>query len=341
MNGNRLLLICVGCLLGFASLKAAGNVKVGASIDSTSILVGQQTTIHLELAQDKDQQVNYPILADTLVTGVEILDIGRPDTTILSDNRIQIDRQLLVTSFDSGFYYIPPFRYISNSDTFQTNSLSLKVIPFEVDTTAAEFDIKTVMAPPFVWKDYAYIILLGLLIPLLIIAGFYIYRRMKNKKPLIGNTKETPLLPADVRALNALETIKQQKLWQNNREKEYYTEITDILRQYIQERFRIPAMEMTSYEILSGIKASHEARSVYENLKQILNTSDFVKFAKMRPLPDENELSMMNAVLFVNQTREQVAEENAPAGDDPEKDGTEDQGEKMKFDSETIKKEKK
>lgn len=327
MNGNRILLLCAGGLLGFASLKAAGEVKVSASIDSTSILVGQQTKIRLEVAQDKGQTVMHPMWTDTLVTGVEILEVGRPDTTALSDSRIQVEQELLVTSFDSGFYYIPPFRYVSRSDTFETSSLSLKVVPFEVDTTAAEFDIKTVMAPPFVWKDYAYLLLLALLIPLLIVAGIYIYRRIKNKKPLIGNVKEEPLLPADVRALNALETIKQRKLWQNNREKEYYTEITDVLRQYIQERFRIPAMEMTSGEILSHIRTSHEAQSVYENLKQILGTADFVKFAKLRPLADENELSMMNAMLFVNQTREEIpveeAEDREEASEDknPEKDG--------------------
>ena len=87
--------------------------------------------------------------------------------------------------------------------------------------------------------------------------------------------------------------------------KEYYTLITDTLRKYIEERFGINAMEMTSGEILDLIRKNSEAQSVYDNLRQILQLADFVKFAKMNPLPDENDLSMMNAYLFVNQTKEE------------------------------------
>ena len=109
-------------------------------------------------------------------------------------------------------------------------------------------------------------------------------------------------------AIKELDEIKQQKLWQQGRSKEYYTLITETLRRYIVDRFDINAMEMTSGEILDIIRKQHEADSVYENLKQILNLSDFVKFAKMNPLPDENDLSMVNAYLFINQTKiEEVA----------------------------------
>ena len=106
-------------------------------------------------------------------------------------------------------------------------------------------------------------------------------------------------------AIKELDEIKQQKLWQQGRSKEYYTLITDTLRKYIEERFGINAMEMTSGEILDLIRKNSEAQSVYDNLRQILQLADFVKFAKMNPLPDENDLSMMNAYLFVNQTKEE------------------------------------
>lgn len=304
-----------GCFLLFGTTWAgAQNIQVRATIDSTSILVGQQTRIRLELAQDKSNAVSLILPADTLLKGIEILDVSAADTATLSDSRIQINQNILVTSFDSGFYYVPPFKYVAGADTFSTNSLSLKVVPFEVDTTAAEFDIKTVMAPPFVWKDYLSIILLSLLIPLAVLAGLLIYRRYKNKKPLLNLNKEKPKLPVHVRAIAALEELKQQKLWQNGREKEYYTDITDILREYIEERFHINAKEMTSDEILSAIKETSDANSVYNSLRQILQTADYVKFAKMRPLPDDNELSMINSVLFVNQTKE---EEIIPVGEKP------------------------
>ena len=131
----------------------------------------------------------------------------------------------------------------------------------------------------------------------------YLIKRIRSKKSLIPFKKEEPKLPPHEQAIKELDEIKQQKLWQQGRNKEYYTLITDTLRKYIEERFGIHAMEMTSGEILACIRMENEADSVYQNLKQILHVSDFVKFAKMHPLPDENELSLMNAYLFVNQTK--------------------------------------
>ena len=136
----------------------------------------------------------------------------------------------------------------------------------------------------------------------------YIIKRIRNKQSLIPFKKPEPKLPPHEQAIKELDEIKQQKLWQQGRSKEYYTLITETLRRYIVDRFDINAMEMTSGEILDIIRKQHEADSVYENLKQILNLSDFVKFAKMNPLPDENDLSMVNAYLFINQTKiEEVA----------------------------------
>ena len=283
--------------------------QVKASMDSTAILVGHQTQIKLEVVQDKGKTVLPPTWKDTLVKGIEILKVSTPDTTDLNDAKWQINSQLLVTSFDSGFYYIPPFKFIDGDDTLESNSLSLKVVTLDIDTTGAEFfDIKPVMKAPFVWKDYLMPVLWVLLALLVIAAAIYIYYRYKKHKPLLGSQPVVPLLPAHVRALQALEKVKDEKLWQNNREKEYYTQVTDILRQYIFERFRINALEMTSSEILGKIKVLHDYNSVYDNLKQILVTADFVKFAKWKPLPDENEVSMVNAMLFVSQTKEEEPE---------------------------------
>lgn len=140
----------------------------------------------------------------------------------------------------------------------------------------------------------------------------YIVKRIRAKKSLIPFKKEEPKLPPHEQAIKELDEIKQQKLWQQGRSKEYYTLITDTLRKYIEDRFGISAMEMTSGEILDLIRKNSEAQSVYDNLRQILQLADFVKFAKMNPLPDENDLSMMNAYLFVNQTKvEEVPEPTA------------------------------
>ena len=140
-------------------------------------------------------------------------------------------------------------------------------------------------------------------------AAFLIYRLVK-KKSLVPFKKEEPYLPPHIRAINRLNEIKLNKLWQSGKVKEYHSEVTETLRIYIEERFGIGAMEMTSGEILSDLKKYSDADIACDNLKQILIMADFVKFAKYNPLPDENELSMMNAYLFVNNTKiEEVTEE--------------------------------
>lgn len=282
----------------------AQQVKVEAKMDSVSILVGHQTRIRLELLQNKNQVVIPLVLKDSIVKGVEILDVSLPDTVDLNDSRLQINQNILITSFDSGFYYLPPFKYVDGKDTILSNSLSLKVITLPVDTTGAEFyDIKAVLKPPFVWTDYLYIlwILLG---AIAVAAAIYLYMRYRNNKPILSAEKKEPDLPAHIRAIRSLEELKTEKLWQNNREKEYYTRLTDVLRDYIEERFGINAMEMTSAEILSLMRSYSEAAPVYDTLKHILQIADFVKFAKLKPLSDDNEASMMNAMFFVHQTKE-------------------------------------
>ena len=163
--------------------------------------------------------------------------------------------------------------------------------------------IKNVWKPPFVLADY-YPWIFGVLLTLFLICVVaYVIKRMRNRQSILPFKKPEPKLPPHEQAIKELDEIKQQKLWQQGRSKEYYTLITDTLRRYIVDRFGINAMEMTSGEILDIIRKQQEATSVYESLKQIMQLADFVKFAKMNPLPDENDLSLMNAYLFINQTK--------------------------------------
>ncbi len=138
---------------------------------------------------------------------------------------------------------------------------------------------------------------------LIAIIGFIIWLVLKKKRK--GYIFKPPVvLPAHVRAIRELDKLKEEKIWQQGREKEFYSKLTDILRNYLVEREGINAMEMTSGEILNEVRKLLEVESVYNNLKQILSTADLVKFAKYKPYPDENDLSMVNAYFFVNQTRE-------------------------------------
>ena len=283
----------------------AQQTLIDVSIDSAAILIGEQTVLHLTITTDNGKNVIVPIPNDTLMTGVEVLNIAKADTTVIDNNRLLIKQDILVTSFDSSLYLLPPFKVIDQTDTIYSNQVALKVstIPVNIDKPDEFNDIKDTWDPPFVLADY-YLLIYGVLFACFLICLIgYILKRLRNRQSIIPFKKQEPkLLPFEM-AMKELDEIKQQKLWQQGRNKEYYTLLTDTLRKYMVNRFGINAMEMTSGEILELIRLESEANSSYNSLKQILELADFVKFAKLHPLPDENELSLMNAYLFVNQTK--------------------------------------
>ncbi|MDR1610514.1 MAG: hypothetical protein LBS08_03280 [Candidatus Symbiothrix sp.] len=303
----------VACMIGLWICVFTASAQppiIKAVMDSTRILIGHQTQIRLEVAANKNQPLQIPVITDTLMNGVEVLDISKIDTTDLGNDRIQLKYRYLITSFDSALYLLPPFKVIAGEDTAYSEALALNVSTYQVDTSKQFYDIKGIIQPEFVWADY-FSLILGIILGLILIAAiiFVIYR-LANSKPILFFNREEPYIPPHTRAILGLDEVKTQKLWQTGKVKEYHSDITDILRKYIDERFEIPALEMTSGEILDKIKGYSDADTSYDNLKQILILADFVKFAKYNPLSDENELSLMNAYLFVNNTKkEEVPEE--------------------------------
>jgi hypothetical protein len=314
MKNNYRIKTIAGILtcLWISAFSLSAQTVIRTTIDSTHILIGQQTKIHLEIATDRNQPLQIPWITDTLTKGVEVIGISRVDTTDIGNNRMQLKSDYVITSFDADLYLLPPFRVVSGTDTVFSTELALKVSTFEVDTESGMFfDIKDVRKPPFYLLDFLPDILLALTAVLLIaLIGFVIYRTVK-KKPIMPFSKAVPYVPPHIRAIEQLDEIKSHRLWQSGREKEYHSDITDTLRKYIEERFDVGAMEMTSGEILTDIRRFSDVDMAYDNLKQILLLADFVKFAKYKPLPDENELSMMNAYLFVNNTKKDELTEEA------------------------------
>nr|WP_245832409.1 hypothetical protein [Massilibacteroides vaginae] len=289
----------------FCSQLFAQKTLIDVSADSTAILIGEQTVLHLSITTDNGREVLPLIPRDTLMRGVEVLMLSLPDTTHIDNDRIVIKQDILVTSFDSALYLLPPLKVIDGPDTIASNQIALKVstIPVNTDNPEEFYDIKLVWKPPFVLADY-YALIYGILFLLFLICVIgYVIQRLRNRKPLIPQKAPEPLLPPHEQAVKDLDELKLQKLWQQGRNKEYYTLLTDILRKYILDRFYINAQEMTSGEILASLYKTSDVESVYSNLKQVLQLSDLVKFAKLHPLPEENDLSLMNAYLFVNQTK--------------------------------------
>ncbi len=296
-------------VLGFtAGAAAQGTVIIKAKLDSTVLLMGKQTALHIELSQDKNT-VGYFVGegAANLTEMVEVADRPKADTTDLGNNRIQINRDLIIQSFDSGVYMIPPQQYVVGKDTFKSNPVTLKVLPVKVDSLTTVHDFKPVADVPFKLLDFlpSFIADYWWIYLLVIIAaaiGLLVYFKWikKGRIPLIPQKKE---LPPYEEAIKSLEALKQRQLWQAGQDKEYYTGLTDILRKYIYRRFDINAVEMTSSQIIDILKKNEETRAVNEQLSLILEIADFVKFAKVRPLPDDNEVAYQRALHFVNETK--------------------------------------
>ena len=316
LNGLKLVYIFLFVLLGIRT--QAQMTLIDVKIEEPDILIGEQTVLHLTVTIDNGKMVYWPIPLDTLMAGVEVLALSQLDTTLIDNNRLVINQDILITSFDEELYLLPPFQVIDGADTIYSNQVALKVstIPVNVDAPDEFYDIKEVWRPPFVLADY-YPLIFGVLLTLFMICVIgYIIQRLRNRKTVVPEKKEIlPRIPAHEIAIQELNEIKEQKLWQQGRNKEYYTLVTETLRRYIYRRFGINAMEMTSYEILELMQQEYyDTRSVYDTLKQILQLADFVKFAKLNPLPDENNLSIANSFLFVNQTK--MVELTKPAEDD-------------------------
>ena len=298
--------IALSATLLLATLSTAwgGNVTFRAKLDSATLLMGKTTALHLEITQDKDARGFFPgEQLDTLNAMVEIAERPAADTTDLGNNRIQINRDLIIQSFDSGMWVIKPIPYVVNGDTAYCNQLSLKVMPVDVSQMKDIEDIKPVEEVPFNlldWlPDYWWAWLLGLL---LIAAAIWAYLAFHKKgvNPLRPTKKR---LPPYEEAMLSLQNLKAAQLWQQGKEKEYFTGLTDILRVYLDRRFGINAVEMTSSQIIDTLKKNEETKAVNEQMEMILEVADIVKFANARPLADDNEVAFQRAVNFVEATR--------------------------------------
>lgn len=287
----------------------AGNTTISAKLDSTHVLMGKTIGLHISVVQDREVNgLMLNLVADTLNAKVEIADKGKADTTALDNNRLQINRDITLQAFDPGTYQLPAILYVVGRDTLRSKeTLTLTVDSIKVDPQGKIKDFKPVAEVPFKlldWvpdfiSDYLWAWLAGLL---LLAFGIYAYFKWYKKgiNPLKPVKKR---LPPYEEAMQALSNLKSRNLWQNGQEKEYYTTLTDILRVYIDRRFGINAVEMTSTQIMDKIRQNEDAHIAKEQLNNVLEIADFVKFANMHTLADDNEIAFQRAVNFVEQTK--------------------------------------
>ena len=290
-------------------------IVVSASIDSTTLMLGDQTDLHLRVTQDASERVEWPVFGETLQPGIEIVDRTIVDTVKMSDGRLQLNQYLTLTSFKDSLFAIEPIAFPMGEDTFWTEGLALNIVqPFEVDTTLAITDIKDIEKAPIWWWGIFRWVLLALLLGGLGVGAYYAWQwYRKNKKPEEEPVDPETLRPADEVALEKLDAIKEAKIWKDGKVKEYQTDLTDVVREYIGRRFDVQSTEKTSDETLrelkpillkgEGLQVTGDGKDLYAKLSKMLQLADLVKFAKWHTTPDENESALTTAYEFVNETK--------------------------------------
>ncbi len=303
---NKAMIASLGIatlMLWSLSSFAQGTAIANAKMDATQIAVGDQARIFIEVQNDPAVgRLQWAVVPDTFNT-LEITDRSKIDT-IRQGSRVIYKQRLTITGFDSGMFKIPAivFSVIPNSGTaytVQTDSFNLLVQTMAVDTTKAFRGIKNIIYVKSTWLDYIWYIVGGFVLLLLIIAAIIYFVRKQKNKPA-PKKAEISLQDKTLQLLNKLEA---RQLWQKRQVKEYYIELTDIVRNYIEARFNTPALELTTDEILYKAQFHREMQPYHALLAEVLNTADLAKFAKFQPLPQEHTDAMDKARKFVDTTR--------------------------------------
>jgi LPXTG-motif cell wall-anchored protein len=299
------LMLCLG---GLTFSSKAQNIRVEAKLDQSKIALGDQTILRLMAHLPVNGQVDFPVLADTISSKIQIVEMGKTDTLTDQNNPgvKTISRQYTITSFDPGLHGIPAYTFGSKNGNLSTAALPLEVTEVKVDTTKAIFDIKEPLAVKYSFMDWlrdnAKVVAFSALGILLLAALiWYLIKKRKNKPAKVAPPK--PVIPLHTIALDKLNALKTQKLWEQGQVKQYHSELTDIIREYLEKRYNINALEQTSEEIFSGLKHMNISEQNTNKLRQMLLLADLVKFAKATPLNSDNEQSMENAISFVTNTK--------------------------------------
>ncbi len=303
----------------------AQNIEYGAELDTTYMMIGDQQHLRFLMKSDQPLTVRFPLLKDTVVGGVEIIAGPERDSVRGKDGKWLFRESYVITAFDSGVYVIPSYAItVENGDynnVLRTEPLAFAVNTYKVDEQQGNYDIVAPYQTPLNFAEILPWLLWiagGLLVAAL--AVWYIIRRKKNK-PLFAAEKKV-YVPPYVIAMKELERLKGEKLWQAGKVKEYYTRLTDTVRQYVADELQIPAMEQTSFETVQALERNTlvDARDV-EQVSGMLQAADFVKFAKSTPLPEENMKNLEIAYDFLQHTNERLKSSR-----EEEKDGGTEEG---------------
>lgn len=298
-----LLFITVAC-----TMQVKAQTTVEQHLDSVEILIGQQTDMTINVTAKRNAKVQFPpfTCAQYIVPGVEIVSISAADTTALDNGFVKVTKRYTLTSFDEHLYAIPGQKVKVNGKPYTGNTIALKVVTMDVDTLHPNqfFPPKDVQDNPFAWSEWSTIFWLSVTMLILCLLAFYLYLRLRNGKPIITHIRIIKRIPAHQKALTAIDKLKAEKMVSAADQKTYYTQLTDTLRLYIEERFGFNAMEMTTSQIIFNLCEKGDKKMIDE-LKNLFETADLVKFAKYETLINENDMNLVNAINFIDQTKQE------------------------------------
>ena len=294
-------------------LSIGQKININAALDSTKIRIGEQVKLDLYVsysAKQNNLKIQWPNIADTITDKIEVISVSVIDTTSPDKSNpdiIQQHQQITISAYDSGYFAIPGFKFFINNDStnaFYSQSLFLEVHTVPTDSSITKTkDIKPPFAEAFNWKWYSKYFYWGfsLLVIIILIVLITIYFTKKNK--IVVLKSEKPKIPAHIIALQSLEKIKNEQIWKEEKTKEYYSSISDTIRLYIEERFKVNALESTTAEIMKAFRSQVVDKESKDKLQQLLMLSDLVKFAKQFPIISEHNFTLQNAFDFVNETK--------------------------------------
>jgi len=309
------------------ALLSAQDVEVRAWIDSSRIYIGDQVYYNIQVEQPSSLQLSLKREQDTLLDLIKILETTGPDTTYLEGDRIIVGSRYLITSFDSGSYDIPPFYAEVDSSGIITRFFSdythldvMRTTIIPSDTTDVIFDIIAPFRERITAAELAPWILLGLFVT---VAAVFLVRRLKARRSqgVDDDQERLPGEPVHIIILRELDKLERQALWQQGEIKEFYSRLTEILRRFIELKYSITSLEMTTGETLDALaRIGIEMNENYDRLKEILTTADLSKFAKYAPGAKVNEgmidlaRKYVRTACITQETLETVEEAASPGG---------------------------
>lgn len=312
------------CLLLFLLIGSVtrAQVTISASIDSSSMMMGQQTVVHFRVSQPQNLAVQLPVLSDILAPGVYIVSVS--GDTIADGSTISINDNIVITVFEPGDYVIPAFVCREQDKEYKTNELSLKVrdVPDVFVEGKLPSDIKDINTPPYSPTLWIVLIIAAILMVLIGVLTFFYWRKHKeDPEPYVRNNAVADSAQPELTALELIRKLGSEKIWKNaGDEKKYFTELTDVLRQYFYRRYSIMALEMTSSEMIAALKKTDMPVKIREEVREICFTGDMTKFAKHKPTDEECQLCAQMAEDVVLKT---MQVETTATGDKNSKEAAE------------------